>query len=139
MPTIEDALQLALNAHRGQKDKFDMPYILHPLRVMAKQTSDETRIVALLHDVVEDSATTLEDLRQMGYSEAIIAAVDALTHRDDEDYFDQIRRAKNNLLARPVKQADLEDNMDIRRIPTITPKDAERLARYREAYKLITE
>jgi (p)ppGpp synthase/HD superfamily hydrolase len=139
MLTIEDALQLALNAHRGQKDKSDAPYILHPLRVMAKQTSDETRIVALLHDVVEDSATTLEDLRQMGYSEAIIAAVDALTHRDNEDYFDQIRRAKNNLLARPVKQADLEDNMDIRRIPTITPKDAERLARYREAYKIITE
>lgn len=138
-PGIEDALELALKAHRGQVDKAGMPYILHPLRLMLKMTTDEARIVALLHDIVEDSPYTLDDLRQMGYADTILEAVDCLTKRADEDYMVAMQRVRHNPVARQVKLADLEDNMDIRRLSTLTEKDAERLRRYRAAWAFLQE
>jgi (p)ppGpp synthase/HD superfamily hydrolase len=137
LPTLEDALQLALTAHRGQQDKAGQPYILHPLRLMQRMTTDETRIIALLHDVVEDTPITLDDLRNRGYAENVVSAIDALTRRPQEDYVDYVRRAKTHPLARLVKQADLEDNLDIRRLATITAQDFKRLVRYREAWNLL--
>lgn len=137
-PTLEDALQLAVRAHAGQKDKGGQPYILHPLRVMARMDTEAEQMVALLHDVVEDSDITLDNLREQGYSEEIVAAVEAVSKREGEDYFDFVRRAMANPLARRVKQADLEDNMDIRRIPEITEDTHRRLARYRKAWGMVT-
>jgi (p)ppGpp synthase/HD superfamily hydrolase len=134
MPTIEDAILLAVGAHRGQVDKAGAPYILHPLRVMNRVEGDLARMAAVLHDVVEDSDTTLDDLRQMGYSERLVHVVDCLTRRDDEPYQNLIERAKSDPVARRVKLADLEDNMDIRRVKALTEKDLARLQRYRAAW-----
>ena len=130
-PTLEDAIALACRAHLGQIDKNGQPYILHVLRVMLRQQDPAGRIVAALHDVVEDSATTIDDLRIAGYSPEICDAVDALTHRDGESYDDMISRIAPNPLARRVKRADLEDNMSPdRRIPG----DDHRQKRYATAY-----
>jgi (p)ppGpp synthase/HD superfamily hydrolase len=139
MPTIEEAIIWATEVHRGQVDKAGNPYILHPLRVMLRMTSAEARFVAILHDTIEDSDHTLDDLRALGYSETIIAAVDAITRRDDETYEEFIQRLKPNPLARAVKLADLLDNMDLRRAnPVVAEKDAERLARYQRAWIELT-
>lgn len=134
MPTLEDALELALQAHRGQQDKAGAPYILHPLRLMLRMEDETERMVALLHDVIEDSPFTLEDLRERGYSEEILRALDALTRRPEESYTEFIERAGQDAVARRVKLADLEDNMDLRRLAQLGPADAERLARYRTAW-----
>ncbi|WNG14864.1 HD domain-containing protein [Cystobacter fuscus] len=134
MPTLEDALELAMRAHRGQRDKAGQPYILHPLRVMARLDTETERMVALLHDVVEDTPYTLERLRELGYGEEVLGALERLTKAEGEDYAAFIERVRPHPLARRVKLADLEDNMDVRRLPAITAKDAERLARYRAAW-----
>lgn len=140
MPTIEDAIIWATEVHRGQVDKAGNPYILHPLRVMLRMTTPAARFVAILHDTIEDSDHTLDDLRALGYDETIIAAVDALTRRADESYEAFIQRIKPNPLARQVKLGDLLDNMDLRRAnPVVTDKDAERLARYQRAWIELTQ
>ncbi|MBF0425608.1 MAG: HD domain-containing protein [Magnetococcales bacterium] len=136
MPTpLELAIAVAAAAHQGQKDKTGEPYILHPLRIMLSLTSETERVVAMLHDVVEDTAVTLGDLRRHGFSEEVIAAVDCLTHRPEESYEEYVVRAGGNPLARRVKLADLADNMELRRLPVNPlPKDWERMARYRRAW-----
>ncbi len=139
MTSIEKALKIALDAHKGQLDKAGKPYILHPLRIMAKMPTEELMIIALLHDVVEDSAYTLEDLRRKGFSERIVDAVDYLTRRDGEAYDAYILRAKQNPLAIPVKLADLEDNMDIRRLDQVREQDIGRFQKYLQAYHILTE
>ena len=136
MATIEDALELALRSHRGKTDKGGKPYILHPLRVMARVNGEVAMMAAVLHDVVEDDPNiTLGTLRQLGFDEEVIAVVDCLTRRDGESYEAFIERTATNPVARRVKLADLEDNMDIRRIAALTPKDSERLLRYQRAWQ----
>lgn len=137
MATIERARAIAESAHAGQVDKAGADYITHPLRVCDAVTGHDARIVALLHDVVEDSDWTLEGLREEGFSDAVVAAVDALTHREDEDYFDAVRRARDNDLARTVKLADLADNSDRTRLGTVTEDDERRLRKYAEARAII--
>lgn len=137
MPTLEHAITLATQSHKGQVDKAGQPYILHPLRVMFAVEGDVTRIIAVLHDVVEDTDITFEDLRTMGYSDEVITGLDGLTRRDDETYMEFVERAKQNPLARRVKIADIEDNMDVRRLATITDKDVERMNRYRKAWSFL--
>src|SRR5215831_14727116 len=105
MATIERALQIAAKAHEGQKDKEGLPYILHPLRVMQRVEGEQAQIVAVLHDVIEDTAVTADDLRQAGFSEQVIAAVVCVTHRKDESYADYVVRCKANEVARRVKLA----------------------------------
>jgi (p)ppGpp synthase/HD superfamily hydrolase len=139
MPNLEDALALAVQAHHGQRDKAGQPYILHPLRVMMRLESEAERTVALLHDVVEDTPWTLERLRALGYPEGVLAALDALTRREGETYEAFIERLRPDPLARRVKLADLEDNMDVRRLTQVTPEDTERLARYRAAWARLRE
>jgi GTP diphosphokinase / guanosine-3',5'-bis(diphosphate) 3'-diphosphatase len=109
---LDRAIQIAVEAHRGQLDKQGEPYILHPLRVMVQVVEDNERIAAALHDVVEDSEWTLDDLRREGFEEAVIEAVDALTRREGEAYLDYVDRAGANKIARMVKLADLRDNGD---------------------------
>ncbi|MCP3138958.1 GTP pyrophosphokinase [Pyxidicoccus xibeiensis] len=139
MPALEEAISLAVEAHRGQRDKAGQPYILHPLRVMMRLDSEAERTVAILHDVVEDTPYSLERLRGLGYPEDVLAALDALTRRDGETYEAFVERLRPNALARRVKLADLEDNMDVRRLAAVTPRDAERLARYRAAWARLKE
>ncbi|WNG50053.1 GTP pyrophosphokinase [Archangium minus] len=134
MPTLEDAIALAVEAHQGQRDKAGQTYILHPLRVMFRLETETERMVAVLHDVVEDSPWTLERLRELGYPEEVLGALDCLTKREGETYEAFIERVRPHPLARRVKLADLEDNMDVRRLAAVTSKDAERLARYRAAW-----
>ena len=140
MPTLEDAIALAMKAHLGQKDRVGEPYILHPLRVMFRlgwDAPEAARIAAVLHDVVEDTAIQLRDLRRLGYSEEVLAAVELLSRRPDDSYEQFIERVLPNSTARKVKRADLEDNMELRRLPIVTAKDLERLARYRSAWARI--
>ena len=139
VPGLEEAIALAVQAHRGQRDKAGQTYILHPLRVMLRLETDAERMVAVLHDVVEDSAWTLEQLRAAGYPEDVLGALDCLTKREGESYEAFIERVRPHALARRVKLADLEDNMDVRRLMAVTPKDAERLARYRAAWARLKE
>jgi (p)ppGpp synthase/HD superfamily hydrolase len=118
-------------------DKAGQPYILHVLRVMFGCTSPAAQVAAALHDVVEDTDWTLDDLRAEEFGETVVDIVDALTRREGEDYFDFARRAAATPLSREVKRADLLDNMDVRRIAQPTEKDWERLKRYRKALDMI--
>jgi len=133
MSTLDRAITIATAAHAGQVDKAGAPYILHPLRVMLRLETTEERIVGVLHDVVKDSAWTLESLRAEGFSEAVVRGIDAMTRRDGESYEDFVLRAGRDPLGRRVKLADLEDNCDLSRIAAPTDRDHARLARYRQA------
>ena len=124
MPTLEDAIMLAAEKHRLQRDLGGEPYILHPLAVMLKMSTETERMAAMLHDVVEDTDVTLDDLRDMGYQAEVINAVDCLTkpEKDPEPEFDKdqryesfIERVATNPVARGVKLADLSENMDVPR------------------------
>jgi (p)ppGpp synthase/HD superfamily hydrolase len=143
MAILERAIEIAARAHAGQFDKAGAPYILHPLRVMLACKSPDARVAAVLHDVVEDSPWTLEQLRAEGFSEAVLNAVDRVTKRpdeqapDDETYFRFVRRAMQDPIAREVKRADLIDNRDLTRISSPTPRDHERLERYRKALEIL--
>ena len=139
MPTLEDAIALAVEAHRGQRDKAGQTYILHPLRVMMRLETEAERMAAILHDVVEDTPYTLERLRELGYPEEVLFALECLTKREGENYEAFIERVRPHPLARRVKLADLEDNMDVRRLTAVGPKEAERLARYRAAWARLKE
>jgi len=133
MPTLEDAILLAAKAHRGRKDKAGAVYILHPLTVMLHMKTKDERIVAVLHDVVEDTKYTLEDLRKAGYSQKVLRSLDYLTKRDGEEYEEFIKRVKHNPLARKVKMADLKDNLDLKRIRKPKQRDFMRIEKYRRA------
>jgi (p)ppGpp synthase/HD superfamily hydrolase len=134
-PTIEDALSVAVEAHRGQwyPAPEPEPFILHPLRVMLGVTSGPGQIVALLHDVVEDSPVTLRDLTDQGFETPIVHAVDCLSRRSGEPYADYIDRIATDDLAREVKLADLADNLRNNRALPPTPDNLERIARYERA------
>jgi len=134
MATLDCAIQIAAQAHKGQKDKYDAPYILHPIRVMMRVKSEIEKIVAILHDVIEDSDLTLDDLKNEGFSTEVVEAVDALSKRDGEAYDDYINRTTLNKIAINVKLADLEDNMDLRRIDVVTEKNKESMAIYHNAW-----
>jgi hypothetical protein len=140
MKTLEDALFLAIEAHQDQRDKYDAPAILHPIRVMGRVETMTEKMVSLLHDVVEDSDITLGDLAEAGYPPKVVHAVDHLTKRPGEAYDSYIRRIRPHPLARRVKIADLRDNMDIRRLPLPPWGEQEfaRLQRYRRAWETLT-
>ncbi|KJK07866.1 MULTISPECIES: bifunctional (p)ppGpp synthetase/guanosine-3',5'-bis(diphosphate) 3'-pyrophosphohydrolase [Pseudomonas] len=133
MSTLERAIAVAARAHEGQQDKGGAAYILHPLRVMLRVSTAEQRIVAVLHDVLEDSAMTLSDLAREGFALKILAAVQALSRRDEESYEAFVIRLGGDPLARVVKLADLADNSDLSRIAMPGPEDMARLARYQQA------
>jgi len=136
---LERANAIAAEAHAGQVDKAGAPYIAHPRRVSAAVGGAAAKVVALLHDVVEDGpGWTLERLRAEGFPDEVVAAVDALTHRQGEDYFGAIGRAGANPLARAVKLADLADNSDRTRLATIGERDEARLAKYAQATAMLT-
>jgi (p)ppGpp synthase/HD superfamily hydrolase len=131
--TLERAIAIAATAHAGQVDKGGAPYILHPLKVMMRMSSLEERIVAVLHDVVEDCDISLEDLRQEGFSEDVLTAIAAVTKVPGESYEDFVERAGQNPIGRAVKLADLEENSDLSRIASPSWEDLERIEKYRRA------
>ncbi|MBF0261574.1 MAG: GTP pyrophosphokinase [Magnetococcales bacterium] len=138
MSNLNRAIALASEAHVGQLDKSRQPYILHPLRLMMRLESQEERIVAVLHDVVEDCGVSFEALRDMGFSDAVLVALDHLTHRPDESYDDYIGRIAAHPLARRVKIVDLEDNMDVRRLPApLLDQDWTRLQKYHRIWSYL--
>ncbi len=140
MATLEEAILIAAEAHRGQTDKAGASYILHPLRMMMKMNTEVEMMTAILHDVVEDSEEwTIEKLRERGFSEEVLEAVESVTNREGENYDEFIERTGKNEIARRVKIADLEDNMNIHRIKEIKPKDLTRLEKYHKSWHLLTK
>jgi (p)ppGpp synthase/HD superfamily hydrolase len=131
--TLERAIAIAATAHAGQVDKGGAPYILHPLKVMLRMSTLEERIVAVLHDVVEDCDISLEDLRQEGFSEVVLTAIESVTKVPGESYEDFVERAAQNPIGRVVKLADLEENSDLSRIASPSWEDLERIEKYRRA------
>ncbi|WP_200939472.1 GTP pyrophosphokinase [Aureimonas sp. Leaf454] len=130
--------EIAASAHDGQVDKAGAPYISHPRRVSAAVDGEIAKVVALLHDVVEDGPDwSLERLRSEGFPVEVVDAVDALTHREGEDYFESVRRAGADPIARQVKLADLADNSDRTRLTSIGEADERRLAKYAEATAML--
>lgn len=136
---LAKAVAIAQRVHADQVDKVGAPYILHVMRVMNRgQTLDE-KICGVLHDVVEDSPVTFDDLCAEGFPEHIIAALRCVTKTSEtEDYEAFIERIRTNPLAVRVKLNDLEDNMDVRRMVSVGPKEAERLNKYLKAYRDLT-
>jgi len=131
------ALQIAIRAHEGQKDKSGRDYIMHPIRVAERCKSPKAKIVALLHDTIEDTDVTTDFLRKQGFPEEITEGVLSVTKREGETYEDFVRRAAQNPLGKEVKKADLEDNMDIRRLKEITDEDVERMRKYLRAWQYL--
>lgn len=142
MATIEKALQIAAKAHEGQRDKEGLPYILHPLRVMAAVAGEDAQIVAVLHDVIEDTPVTADDLRAAGFSPPVVAAVVRVTHRKGEPYADYVVGCRADDVARRVKLADLADNTRLDRTilrPDRVAHDLARVRRYLLSYKFLTD
>lgn len=141
LSTLENAIALAVEKHRGRADKAGAPYILHPLRVMLAVSGEYERMAAVLHDVVEDCGVTLDELRENGFPDPVVEAIGALTklsnERGPDGYFDFVERAGQNDIARVVKLADIADNMDLSRIQSPTEEDSVRAERYAKAKKLL--
>jgi (p)ppGpp synthase/HD superfamily hydrolase len=136
---IETALSFALEVHRGQIDRSGQPYILHPLTLMMQMDTTAERLAAILHDTVEDSERTLDDIRGMGMPAEVVEAVDLLTHdKSAMSYADYVQRLKPNPIAQKVKLADLQHNMDIRRTRPVNPEDLPRLNKYLRAWETLT-
>ena len=133
---LDRALRLAVQVHTGHVDRGGKPYLLHVLQVVAACRDDlDAATVAALHDVVEDSSLTCKHLREQGFPAEVVEAVDALTRREGEAYEDAIERASSLPLARRVKIADLESNLDLRRLSQVATNDVGRLQRYVKAWK----
>ena len=137
---LERAIEIAVEAHKGQVDKGGSPYILHPFRVMMSVDLELEKIVAVLHDVVEDSNWTFEALLAEGFSVEVIEALKSVTKESpDEDYDSFIQRAIRNPIGRKVKIADIRDNLDVTRIPELGEKDVQRISKYKKALKRLHE
>lgn len=136
---LEIAISIAVEAHRGQTDKADMPYILHPLRVMSNVDSLEAKIVAVLHDVVEDRPITFEFFKEKGIDESLIDTLRLLTHEKTISYEDYIKQIATDPLAIQVKLADLKDNSNLDRLKEKTDKDYQRLEKYKKAIAFLEQ
>ncbi len=134
---LEKAIEIAVEAHRGQIDKAGKIYILHPLRVMLRGKTETEMIIGVLHDTVEDTPVTLDMLRLEGFSEEVLSALSCITKKQGEDYGDFIGRVLTNPLATQVKLYDIEDNLNRDRIPYPTPKDEARFKKYEKYHKII--
>lgn len=139
MSTLQRAIEIAVEAHKDQKDKADMPYILHPLRLMFQMKTDNEKIAAVLHDVVEDSNWTVVDLKKENFNNEVIEAVNLLTRDDNDSYDEFIKKAASSPLSKAVKIADIKDNMDLNRISNLTEKDLSRIKKYHRVLKLLTD
>lgn len=134
------AMEICFEAHKKQVDKSGIPYVFHPIHLAEQMTTEETTIVALLHDVVEDSDITFEYLENEGFDKAVIDAIKLLTHKDKSvKYKDYVKKIKTNPIAKAVKLADLAHNSDITRLDVVTEKDLKRRQKYLEAIEILNE
>jgi len=135
---LEEAILISTAVHAGQTDKAGKAYILHPLHLMMQCINNKQRIVAVLHDIIEDGGVKYRNiLIDMGFNDEIITALDYLTHDRRVNYFDYIRNINNNELARFVKILDLKHNSDLTRLPTVTDKDKKRATKYLKALSIL--
>lgn len=136
---LEQAIKLASIKHYGQKDKANKPYIFHLLHVMNNLDDLNAKIVGVLHDILEDTDITRNDLLNYGFSEEIVIAVEILTKPKNQKYMDYIENIKSNTIARKVKLIDLKHNIDLTRLSEISDKDLKRNIKYLEAYKRLNK
>lgn len=137
-PMTKKALKLCFDTHKEQTDKSGMPYVFHPFYLASQMKDEDSTIVALLHDVIEDSDLTIEDLRKMGFNENVLEAIKLLTHDDPSVlYLDYVAQIKTNPLATVVKLADLRHNSDITRMDIMSPRDKVRQEKYKRAIELL--
>ena len=139
MSTIERAIEIAARSHAGQIDKAGAPYIFHPLRLMMAVTTPDQKMAAVLHDIVEDTEVTFDELRAEGFSIDVVEAVMALTKNGGEARLDAAKRAAQNPIALVVKLADVTDNMNLSRIANPTEKDFARIKEYALVKELLVQ
>ena len=133
------ALSLCFEAHKNQLDKSGMPYVFHPFHLAEQMETEETVVVALLHDIVEDTDYTIDDLKNMGFPNTVTDAIALMTHDANTEYMDYVARIKTNPIAKAVKLADLRHNSDTTRLDKVTEKDLKRVEKYTAAIKFLTE
>lgn len=133
----KQAMRIAYENHLGQIDKSGIPYIYHPIHLAEQMNDEDTTIVALLHDVIEDADTTIDELKTMGLSSVVLEALKVLTKLNSVDYFDYIDLIKNNKLATQVKIEDLKHNLDLTRLDLPTEEDYLRIEKYKKALKIL--
>ena len=133
------AIRLMFEAHRNQTDKAGLPYVFHPFHLAEQMTDENTTVAALLHDVVEDTDTTLSDLRRMNFGDDVIAALALLTHDERVPYMDYVAEIKKDPIARAVKLADLRHNSDLTRLDVVDEKALKRVEKYKKAIALLEE
>ena len=133
------AMKLCFHAHKDQTDKSGLPYAFHPIHLAEQMKDENTTIVALLHDVVEDTDYTLEDLTAMGFSDCVTEAIGLMTHEEDVPYMDYVAKIKENPIAKAVKLADLAHNSDLSRLDTVDEKAKKRAEKYAQAIAFLQE
>lgn len=138
-PMTKKAIKLMYEKHKDQVDKSGMPYVLHPIHVAEQMQDENTTIVGLLHDIVEDTDMTFNQLKEEGFSKEVLDALMLLTHDPDVDYFDYVKAIGTNPIARAVKIKDLEHNMDLSRLNEINEWDLARVAKYRKCHDYLTK
>ena len=138
-PMTKKALAVCFEAHKSQVDKSGLPYVFHPFHLAEQMKDEMTTIVALLHDVIEDTSITVKELRDMGFPADAIAAIQIMTHDKSIPYMDYLARIKKNPIAREVKLADLKHNSDLTRLNEVAEKDLERLKKYKKAISLLED
>ncbi len=138
-PETKKAMKLCFEAHKDQTDKSGLPYVFHPFHLAEQMPDEKTTIVALLHDVIEDTACTLQDLRDMGFEQDVLDALALMTHDKNVPYMDYVARIKGNDTARTVKLADLMHNSDLTRLDEIDEAARKRAEKYSAAIQLLTE
>lgn len=138
-PNTKKALKLCFEAHKNQTDKSGLPYVFHPFHVAEQMTDEKTTIVALLHDVIEDTSYTLQDLRNLGFDEDVLGALELMTHDKNVPYMDYVAKIKGNAIAKTVKLADLSHNSDLIRLDEINEAALNRVEKYKAAIKLLSE
>lgn len=131
------AMKLCFAAHKDQTDKSGVPYVFHPIHLAEQMDTEETVIAALLHDVVEDTAYTVQDIADMGFSQQVIDALVLLTHDASIPYMEYVSRVKENEIAKAVKLADLKHNSDLSRLDEISEESLARMKKYGEAIALL--
>lgn len=133
------ALKICFNAHKNQVDKTGVPYVFHPFHLAEQMDTEDSVCVALLHDVVEDTDITFDDLTKEGFKANVIDAIKLLTHNDDTPYMEYVARIKTNALAKKVKLADLKHNSDLTRLDLSVDKIPPKYEIYLEAIKSLEE
>ena len=131
------ALNLCFEAHKEQRDKSGLPYVFHPFHLAEQMQDEDTTIVALLHDLIEDTDHTLDELKELGFSERVINAIALMTHEHGVPYMDYVAKIKHDPIAKAVKLADLKHNSDPTRLDVLTPRDIERANKYKAAMELL--